>query len=443
MSGRTEATHRFLRLVQPILESQVPANRIFEAGNTYTIPFTFVVPTHLLPRACSHKCDNHHIKEAHLLLPPSLGDLETSSGDAKQLDDLAPEMARVSYTISVKLTNWNNDGSENVIMESSRKLQIKPAYEEQAPLNIDHDTEYCGRQEKTLRKGLMKSKAGRLIMEATQPRPFQLPATAPGDAVPPITTVAKVRLRFDPHEASSQPPELGSLSSKLKVTTFYASSPRHSFPTRNTTYPDMSQGYISEALPLSSLCIASVEWQRHDPEDSTSQFPDLVRRDSALSNASISSTDATMPAPSAQAKPHLPFYSATIIVPLSLPAHKAFVPTFHSCIVSRVYTLSVALGTHGAALGPALTLKLPLQISAEGSVQGVERRRRSQRESEAEAEANAVFEPRRVGRAHAHPRTDDLPPGYEGAPLAGRRGGAAAGAQPLRRPVTGVMVAAH
>lgn len=441
MNGRTEATHRWLRLLQPILRSQLPENGTIEAGRTYTFPFTFVVPTHLLPRACAHKCENSHVKEAHLLLPPSFGDPELSGHDDKLLDDLAPDMTRVSYSIRVKLTKWNNDGSENVVMEASKKLRIKPAYEEQAPLTIDHDEEYYGRQEKTLRKGFMKGKLGRLVMEAVQPSSFRLPATAPGDGIPSITTMAKVRLRFDPHETNSPPPRLGSLSSKLKVTTFYASTPRRAFPTRTTTFPNMSQGYISESLPLSSLCVASVDWHRHGPEITAPQPYDLERRDSALSTISVGCSNQIIPTPSSHHRVHLPYYTAAIVVPLSLPTNKHFVPTFHTCIVSRVYTLGLTLTTHGQPLGPSLSLKLPVQISAEGSVDSVERRRLSERAEEAAREADAVFEPRLMSLARLDTQGSDLPPGYEGLGFQSRREGA--GARGIERTVAGVMVTAH
>lgn len=438
MSGsRSEATHRFLRLVQPLSRSQVP-DGIMEAGKTYTFPFTFVVPTHLLPRACAHKCVNTHVKEAHLLLPPSFGDPELSGSNGKLLDDLAPDMSRVSYSIRVKLTKWNNDGSENVVMEGSKKLLIKPAYEEQAPLNIDNDEEYCGRQEKTLRKGLMKGKLGRLVMEAVQPKPFRLPATVPGEELPPITTMSKVRLRFDPQEGGNPPPRLDSLSSKLKVTTFYASSPRHSLPTRNSTFPDMSRGYISETLQLSSLCVAGVEWQRHDPDVSPVESSDLARRDSAHSTSSVSS-DLVFPSPSSQYRVHLPYYTATIIVPLALPTNKHFVPTFHNCIVSRVYAIGLSLSIQGQPLGPSLSLKLPVQISSEGSIASIERYRLSERAEEAVREADAVFEPRVMGMARLDMQNNDLPPGYDRLGHENRR----AGTGGMGRMISGVMITAH
>jgi hypothetical protein len=434
--GRTEVAHRFLRLVQPISRSQLPENGIIEAGKIYKFPFTFVVPTHLLPRACGHKCDNHHVKEAHLLLPPSFGDSDLSGYDGKPLDDLAPDMARVSYCIRVKMTKWRDGGTQNVVAEASKKLRIKPAYEEQPPLDIDNNKEYCVRLEKTIRKGLVKGKLGRLVMETSQPKSFRLPATAPGSAIPPITTMAKVKLRFDPHDESSQPPRLGSLSSKLKVVTFFASTPRRKFPSRATTRFDMSQGYISDTISLSTLCVASVDWQRHEPGSTVPSSLNLrLRRDSAQSTSSACSPDYnTIPAPSSHHRQNLPFYTATVIVPLSLATNKHFVPTFHTCIISRIYALSLHLSTQGQPLGPSLTLRIPVQISAEGSLDGVERRRMSERVEEAEREADAVFEPRLMGPGSGVERMgtqgrSDMPPGYEdlGIEYRGRGRGASGG----------------
>jgi hypothetical protein len=415
LNGRIEAVHRFLRLLQPISRSQLPENGIFEAGKIYKFPFTFVVPTHLLPRACAHKCDNDHVKEAHLLLPPSFGDSDLCGYDGRPLDDLSPDMARVLYCINVKMSRWRDDGTENVVAKASKKLRIKPAYEEQPPINIDSDEEYCGRLEKTLRKGLVKGKLGHLVMEASQPKSFRLPATPPGDAIPPITTMVKLKLRFDPHDESSQPPRLNSLSSKLKVRTFFASTPQHAFPSKATTFPDMSQGYISHTILLSTRCVASVDWQRHEPGFMPSTSP--PRRDSAVSTCS--SDFNAVPAPSSHHHQHLPFYTAIVIVPLSLPTKKYFVPTFHNCIVSRIYALSLHLSTQGQPLGPSLTLRIPVQISAEGSLNSVERRRMCESAEEAVREADAVFEPRLVGpglrlATMETQESNDMPPGYEG-----------------------------
>src|SRR3954469_18309883 len=103
MTGRTEAKNRFLTLRQPINESNFPTPRIFEAGRAYRFPFTFTIPSQLLPKACSHNVVSDQIRENHLLLPPSIGDPDLAGFGSTLLDDLAPDMSRITYAIQVKI----------------------------------------------------------------------------------------------------------------------------------------------------------------------------------------------------------------------------------------------------------------------------------------------------------------------------------------------------
>jgi hypothetical protein len=422
MAGRSEATHRFLKLTQPISEADLPLPRVLEAGKVYAFPFTFVVPSLLLPKSCAHKTNHANIKEAQLQLPPSFGDPELSGFGSSLLDDLAPDMSRVTYAVKATIFRAREDGADNVLAESSKKLRIKPAFDEQPPLDIDgRSDEYCHRQEKTIRKGVFKGKLGRLVVEASQPKSFRLPALPPGAELPPVSTMAKVVLRFDPSDESSPPPRLGSLSSKLKVMTYFASTPRQSFPNRNASLMDMSQGYISDMLNLSSMCVASVEWQKHEAWESP-----VSRRDSAMSTASTMSTmtmnsntlsAAAIPDPSASYRGKS-FYTATILVPISLPRTKNLVPTFHTCVISRVYALHLSVSTHGSPIGPSLGLKLPIQISSEGSIGVVERRRESEQLEQAARDADAAFEPRNIAppsseyTGQSQLGNTNMPPGY-------------------------------
>jgi hypothetical protein len=73
------------------------------------------------------------------------------------------------------------------------------------------------------------------------------------------------------------------------------------------------------------------------------------------------------------------------------------VPTFHTCLISRVYGLHVGLSLNGQPLGSSVTLKLPVQICSEGSMSVVERRRRSEFVEQAHLDADATFSPRNTG----------------------------------------------
>ena len=407
ISGQAEATHHFLKLTQPIDESLLPQPRIAAAGKTYTFPFTFVVPNQLLPKACIHKTASDHVRETHIQLPPSLGDPELAGHGGTLLDDLAPEMSRITYGIKVKVTQYrDSDGATVVLADKMRKVRVKPAFDEQPPLNIDpKDDEYRLRQEKTIRKGLFKGKLGTLVMESTQPKALRIPGARSATAGP-VTTMAKVLLRFDPADEAARPPRLNALATKLKVATFYASAPRHAFPSRASMGIDLTQGYYSESIPLSTLSVASAQWTQHPPSASsttsaaTANAADLARRDSGISDCSSTtspSSSGSIPHPSKSHRTSHGFYTAKILVPITLPASKNFVPTFHTCLISRVYSLNLHLSVHGPGVGdPSLSLKAPVQIVADGSEEGSAVLRASRAEEMTRAEADAMWEPRSV-----------------------------------------------
>lgn len=427
MTGRTEAHQRFLVLRQPIEETDFPSPRMFEAGRTYNFPFTFTIPSQLLPKACSHKVSSDHVRECHLLLPPSLGDPDLAGFGTSLLDDLAPEMSKITYAIKVRIAHQRGSEGIVVLAEKSRKVRVKPAFPEQAPLNIDGNDEYRPKQQRVIKKGLFKGKLGTLSAKTVQPRPLTIPGARTTDNKP-ITTMAKLVLRFDPSDESHTPPKLSSLATKLKVTTFFASSPRHSVPIRASLGFDISQGIYSENIALSSLCIASAQWEKHDASFNP-EAESLTRRDSGISECSTMSSAERAFAmgilPASKDYQNGSFYTAQILVPVTLPDNKNFIPTFHSCLISRTYSLGMQFAAQG---GSSMNLKVPIQICADGSDTGIENARaRSVEESVLREAAMEMFTPRSIAPPSFDQTTsadasrqgstiletrDDLPPGY-------------------------------
>ncbi|KAL9117979.1 MAG: hypothetical protein Q9187_005479 [Circinaria calcarea] len=363
---RTEAYHNFLKLFQPIDGAALPPDRVLEAGQTYRFPFTFVVPEHLLPHSCTHPRDHEGVHNAHLALPPSLGDPVISGNGTTLLDDLAPKMALVSYALRVIVTRRQGCGDKPcLIADSVQKLRIIPASEIQPPLAVlgVKGSGYCLRKEKDVKKGMFKGKLGRLAAEAEQPKSLSLPSVRSSGSCP-VTTMTAINIRFDPVHDHARPPRLNSLVSKLKVRTFYSSAPFRSFPTKSATFLyDPHHGTWSETVHLSCRNVESVAWTAHDSSIPPSQQP---RRESL---ASITSDSIPIPSKAPVARV---FYTSQILVPINLPVNsKTFVPTFHSCLISRTYTLDLSLpvGTLGkAAIAPTIHLQIPLQISAKGNV---------------------------------------------------------------------------
>ncbi|OAL47194.1 arrestin [Pyrenochaeta sp. DS3sAY3a] len=420
MTGRTEASHRFLLLRQPIDESDFPAPRIFTAGKKYQFPFTFTIPSQLLPKACSHNVASDHVRDTHLQLPPSLGDPDLAGFGGTLLDDLAPEMSKITYGIKVRIARTRASEGTSILAEKLKKVRVKPAFEEQAPLNIDNNPEYRPREEKIVKKGLFKGKLGTLSAGTIQPKPLVIPGARSTDTKP-ITSMAKLVLRFDPADEDSTPPKLSSLATKLKVSTYYASAARQNFPSRSSLGFDLSQGAYSETLALSNLCIASAQWEKY--ESSLNPIADnLVRRDSGISDCSAASEPDKNKwfvagiLPASKDYKQGTFYVAQILVPVTLPTTKNFIPTFHSCLISRTYKLSLQFSAHG---GPSMHLKVPVQICAEGSDTGIENARARSVEETSFREATDVFAPRSVAPPSFDGRwsrnvevRDELPPDY-------------------------------
>lgn len=366
-TGRTTGRHTFLKLLQPVDVESLPENRMARAGESYPVPFQFVVPDRLLPYCCAHKVENEEVKRAHLHLPPSLGDSALAGDGQTLLDDLAPDMSKISYAIRARVAKRSPAGRQIDIVDKSRNVRIIPAREEQPPVNVEKDNEdFVMRKEKSVRKGLFKigKKVGRLTAETAQPNSFRLPPPK-RQLQEPVSTVATINLRFDPQSADDQPPQLGSIVCKLRAYTFFGAAPFKMMPfVKDMDNWSTLHGMYPEMVELSTRSLTAVSWTRQEPNSSTPNSPvELIRRPSTFS------TDSTLsiPEPSA-AYSGSHFFTTSLVIPLALPKHKVFVPSFHSCIVSRNYLLDLELSykVPGATVGnPSIRLKVPIQVSAE------------------------------------------------------------------------------
>ncbi|KAL2063375.1 hypothetical protein VTL71DRAFT_5180 [Oculimacula yallundae] len=359
--SRTTAKHNFLKLVMPIKESDYPQPRIAEAGRTYTFPFNFVVPDQLLPKACAHNVVGDHVQHAHLQLPPSMGDRSLSNKD-----DMAPDMALVDYGVRVKvIRSREQDGKKMILAESLKKLHIIPASSEAPPMTIrDSDRDFVLSKTKSLKKGMFSGKLGKITVSTEQPSALIVPSPTAANATQP-TTMATVNLRFDPQNASSQPPRLGGLTTKIRSTTFFATKPSTDFPAHYTHQMqfDTSRGIYDTSVPINSRCVESVAWTKQ------CSSPAYSRRGSNTSTSSSddysSDNEYTSPAMDNNA-----YYTANILVPITLPSSKHWIPSFQSCITSRTYCIDLSLTIHTPGTGvPASTvyLRVPVQIAADGN----------------------------------------------------------------------------
>lgn len=412
--SRTTARHNFLKLTMPIKESDYPQPRVAEAGRTYTFPFNFVVPDQLLPRACSHSTVGDHVHHAHCQLPPSMGDRTLPLKD-----DLSPDMAIVDYAVRVKIIrSRERDSKDMVLVEGLRKIHIIPAVSEAPPLSIRlADKDFALSKTKSLKKGMFSGKLGKITVWADQPGALVIPAPSATTKAQP-TTMATVNLRFDPHDASSQPPRLGGLTTKIKSTTFFSTRPAIDFPAHfsQQVHFETTRGIYDTSVSLNSRCVESVVWTQQCAS------PAYSRRGSSTSTSSSDDYSDCVQSPPEKANT---YYTASILVPITLPSSKAWIPSFHSCITSRAYCIDLSLTIHTPGTGvPASTVHLhvPVQIAADGN----NGRRASLTAEEAaielaEQEAEEYFRPRvleipreeLVGRSVLGSAAMELPPSYD------------------------------
>ena len=395
-NGRTEAFALFLRLTNPNDPGLLPEPRVFEAKKTYKFPFVFVVPTQLLPQSCPHPKHDTFPEGGHLGLPPSIGDPIVAGTGKQIMDDMAPDMSCIAYSLKCRLTGPRAaSGKHTVLAESTRKLRIAPVVPEAPPLDVSGGEvdDYRLQAQKKINRGFLRKELGYITMESVQPKSLRLPPLRSENGFN-VSTTATANIRFDPRDQNSKPPGLQSMSTKLKIVTFYSSQPLRDIPCKATDFHFSSvKGIFADSIDLAHRCVENTEWKKHEPEPGKVAQP--RHRDSGYSFNGIDK-----PRPSESYNPKLPYYTARVLVPVTLPkTNKVFVPTFHSCLVSRVYTLHLYLSfltPQTSIKDPTLHLKLPIQISAEGKEHAQQRMTPQAAAAMASQQASEFFNPRSV-----------------------------------------------
>jgi len=404
----TRSCRQFLKLRMPIVASHLPEPRVFEAGQTYVVPFTFVVPHQLTIGACSHKVSSPATREQHLRLPPTVGYWEG--------DDQAPDMAQIQYFVRARVFRGPEEGSDSAkLMEAQQTVKVLPALAEDAPLDITHeDEQYRVVRTKTIRKGRFSGKIGKLTAVASQPGAVML--TADGrDASP---TTARVSLEFAPEAPEIAPPKINSVSGKLTTTTYFSGSPTSHQPNlgSRSVYSGAPSLNYSTTSSLFAVPVESVSWKQRNVS---------LRRDSGYSSAGVedeaSESDASLGrgrrGSKSKGSKGCPIrHTGSLEIPFTIPhvSGKVLLPTFHNCLISRVYTLQLTL-----CVGPtntAMSFAVPLQVGVEtihepqhGGLPSFE----SAVAQAEEAEVDEFLQSRVLRASFDTPQHNDLLPGYE------------------------------
>ncbi|EGX93370.1 arrestin [Cordyceps militaris CM01] len=394
----------FLKLRMPISEDHVPEDRIFKTGRTYTIPFHFVVPHQLPMGACKHQCEVGDVLDHHLRLPPTIGFWSA--------DDQAPEMAQIEYAVKARAVKRENDGlAATKVMEGQHVVKVLPASPEDAPLDITfRDERYTMVKTKTIRKNLFSAKTGKLTATSTQPEAVMFSA----DGRDASLSAAHIRLEFVPDSVDTAPPKINSVSAKMLSTTFFGAAPVNYMPNlgpRTAYHGNPCLNYVT-TNPVFSHSVSKISWLQ--------EKMDTGRRDSGYSSSHLSpDTDgvANSSGNSNKKAGSAIKHVASLDIPFTITNtnRKIFLPTFHSCLISRTYVLQLCL-----SVGPTntnMTLSVPVQVGVEtihddpqgGTLPSFE----SVMARDEEAAADSYLRPRiRRAASEDAPQTNTLLPGY-------------------------------
>ncbi|KAL7924133.1 hypothetical protein ACQKWADRAFT_287350 [Trichoderma austrokoningii] len=399
----------FLKIRMPIQESDLPQDQVFRAGNEYQIAFHFVVPHQLTIGACNHTCLSPEVRERHLRLPPSLGVWDA--------DDQAPDMTQIEYAINAKAIQRVN-GAAVKALEAHHVLKVLPSLPEDAPLDITfRDEWYKPSKTKTIRKSLFSSKTGQFTATAIQPNAVMLSADGHKSSM----TSARVNLEYSPSSAETAPPKVNSVTGKLVSTTFFSAMPIDHLPNLGSRTNCESTPCLNYTTThsLFTLPVESMSWMQKDASSHS-------RRDSGYSSTVVGGDASETDASAAEGrerqdgrgksskKPKLSTIKHTtdleIPFTISNSNKKLFLPTFHSCLISRTYTLQLSL-----SVGPtntAIALSVPVQVGVETVYEPQDHELPSFESAVAEEEADEYLQPRVMHLPESAPQIDNRLPGY-------------------------------
>jgi hypothetical protein len=347
-NARTVTTaHRFLELTQPDLTHCFPGDKVFRSDCHYTIPFEFAIPDRMLPVTCRHAVESPGIHELHTSMPPSFGDQQP--GEA---NDYAPRKASVKYRVVARVSKAREPAGHSKNMSlacGSKRIRFLPSGAVPMPASegsthIDHGGGYI-----PLTK-LWAMRLSNLAIGSIQASTFRARNVQSSMWHSYLTGQVRLELMLFPAFDGAEPPEKIDLSGIFRTETISAVSPLIQLPSADPWLGPEVERHTAPSVILSSQTVGNISWKRVPAVDTESgekcpsyeALPSRNPPSSACSN-----------------------YSAEIVVSLAAAIGYLLVPTFHSCLISRIYSIDLRLSTRMPTLGSfsAKRLKVPVLVA--------------------------------------------------------------------------------
>jgi hypothetical protein len=275
----------------------------------------------------------------------------------KLRDDFAPPDCRIEYNIQATLNKVNISTSKReTIILKRQKVRIKPAAGDLPlpGLPLDpFDNNQPPRCEVTVNHKGSGLPMGRLSVDLQQPDRFWLPLRDPHSE---IIRSARLTLKYIPDNQgrpTSAPtlPIVKSLRGQITATTLYtttivqsSSSPPCLFRKKKDLF-GRPLNFSDKAIHLPIPSLPKLQWVHNSP--SSSPKPAVSATEPRLSEKDQS------------------YYTASLVVPVTL-GRDNYLPTFHSCFISRIYSLGLQFDIAQAESAPLKTMKLrvPVEIAS-------------------------------------------------------------------------------
>ncbi|KAF6836465.1 arrestin domain-containing protein [Colletotrichum musicola] len=311
----------FLRLDMPVHDTSYPANRVFQAGQTYHIPFGFKIPHALSKDACHGLAESGHIQDLHRRLPPTMGGWEK--------DDMSPVMTRIEYAVVARILQKRISDVGRPI-EARLPIKVLPGFPEDAPLSVtDRDTRYTLLKTKSIRRARLSTLKDQAVVSAAQPGAVLLGPS--GHQLSEVQSSVTVNFSLRSSSIIHSLPEINVGQARVEAITWFSGFPMKTLPelgvARDTSGTRHELKY-SASVKLSSCDVEGASW--HQETGSQGQGPVA--------------------------------WKATVKVPIQLPTtHNMFLPTFYSCYMARTYSLHLPITLSGTKVN----LTVPLQVATQ------------------------------------------------------------------------------
>ncbi|CAI7564798.1 unnamed protein product [Penicillium pancosmium] len=392
----------------PVPATALPPSNIIQKNQKYFFRFTFQVPDTLSQTSCTHPVENDLTRQFHLQAPPSFGDPDVAGFGGKLRNDYAPSNCRIVYTIQARLTRRSLATERSqTILQKSLKIRLKPssALALDQPLlspsispspslsallspltasgsgsasadseigepnphpqqTIDIYQRIPGSNPLSKSKSKSKTKIGQLTTTIIAPPYFDIPVRETDASV---RQAIRLNLHFEREPNSNQDhdddqntstrttgtdsnldlpttlPQIQSLRGSVVANTFFTKKPNTSLPRKKRDRLGTKLNYAEKVLTEFTHSITSLQWAVADAggrnptnNGSSPSLDQSTQIESEFASASPVQTHTQMQS-----------FTSTLLVPVKL-AHQFIIPTFHSCRISRTYTLVLRLKVEGA-----------------------------------------------------------------------------------------------